>query len=123
MLRRVCQVSRVFVGRNGTQIRLYASDNGEQTWENFRSAFASESMKSRRYMYFAQKADVDGHTEAAGLFRAVAESATSHALGHLEFLEEIGQDPVTGEPMGDTATNLKSAISGQENEYQVGSFL
>ena len=31
-------------------------------------------------------------------------------------MEEIG-DPATGEPIGDTASNLKSAIVGETHEY------
>ena len=31
-------------------------------------------------------------------------------------MEEIG-DPATGEPIGDTASNLKSAIAGETHEY------
>ncbi|MEL6874892.1 MAG: rubrerythrin family protein, partial [Pseudomonadota bacterium] len=35
---------------------------------------------------------------------------------HLEFLEEVG-DPATGEPIGDTESNLKFAIAGETHEY------
>jgi rubrerythrin len=37
---------------------------------------------------------------------------TGHALKHLAFLEEVG-DPATGEPIGTTVQNLKSAIVGE----------
>lgn len=33
-----------------------------------------------------------------------------------EFLEEVG-DPATGEPIGDTESNLISAIAGETHEY------
>jgi rubrerythrin len=103
------------------QLRKYSDEatlEGSQTLENIKSAFVSASVKSRRYAYFAQKADVDGHIDAATAFRQAAEVANSHTLGHLEFLEETGLDPVTGEEMGDTATNLKSAVSGEAHEAQ-----
>jgi len=87
-----------------------------KTHENLREAFAGESMANRRYTYFAQKADIEGHSDIAEIFRSTAEGETGHSLGHLEFLEEVG-DPATGEPMGDTLTNLKSAIAGETHEY------
>ncbi len=69
-------------------------------------------MANRRYQYFAQKADVEGFPDVAAVFRSTAEGETGHAFGHLEFLEEVG-DPVTGEPIGTTSENLKSAIAGE----------
>lgn len=89
---------------------------GTKTAENLKEAFAGESQANRRYLYFAQKADIEGHPDIAGLFRDVAEGETGHAFGHFEFLEEVG-DPATGEPVGDTATNLKSAIAGETYEF------
>ena len=50
------------------------------------------------------------------MFRSTAEGETGHAHGHLEFLAEVG-DPVTGEPIGATADNLRSAIVGETYEY------
>ena len=75
---------------------------GTKTAQNLKDAFSGESQANRRYLYFAQKADVEG--------------ATGHAHGHLEYLEEVG-DPATGEPMGETEANLKSAIHGETHEY------
>lgn len=89
---------------------------GTKTEENLKAAFAGESQANRRYLYFAQKADVEGHNEAAAVFRFTAEGETGHAHGHLEFLEEAG-DPVTGLPFGDTVNNLKAAIAGEVHEY------
>ena len=89
---------------------------GTKTHENLKEAFGGESMANRRYLYFAQKADVEGENEVSALFRSTAEGETGHAHGHLEFLEAAG-DPATNEPMGDTSTNLKSAIAGETYEY------
>ena len=52
----------------------------------------------------------------AAVFRSTAEGETGHAFGHLEFLEAIG-DPATGEPIGSTEENLKSAVIGETHEY------
>jgi rubrerythrin len=89
---------------------------GTKTEENLKAAFAGESQANRRYLYFAQKADVEGHNDVAVVFRSTAEGETGHAHGHLEFLEESG-DPATGLPIGTTADNLKAAIAGETHEY------
>lgn len=89
---------------------------GTKTEENLKEAFAGESQANRRYLYFAQKADVEGYNDVSAVFRSTAEGETGHAHGHLEYLEEVG-DPVTGEPIGGTSNNLKSAIAGETYEY------
>ena len=89
---------------------------GSQTEANLKEAFAGESQANRRYLYFAQKADVEGFPDVAALFRSVAEGETGHAFGHFDFLAEVG-DPVTGEAIGPTEANLKSAIAGETYEY------
>ncbi len=87
-----------------------------KTEQNLKDAFAGESMANRRYLYFAQKADVEGYNDVAAVFRSTAEGETGHAHGHLQFLEEVG-DPATGEPIGGTDRNLKAAIVGETHEY------
>ena len=89
---------------------------GTKTHDNLKEAFAGESQANRRYLYFAQKADVEGYPDIAALFRSVAEGETGHAFGHFDFLREVG-DPATGEPVGSTANNLKSSIAGETYEY------
>ena len=90
--------------------------NGTKTHDNLKEAFAGESQANRRYLYFAQKADVEGYPDVAALFRSVAEGETGHAFGHFDFLSEVG-DPVTGVPVGATTDNLKSAVAGETYEY------
>ena len=70
---------------------------GSKTEENLKAAFAGESQANRRYLYFAQKADVEGYNDVSALFRSTAEGETGHAHGHLEYLEAVG-DPATGMP-------------------------
>ena len=89
---------------------------GSKTEEHLKAAFASESQANRRYLYFAQKADVEGYPDVAALFRSVAEGETGHAFGHFDYLAEVG-DPVTGVAVGSTEDNLKSAIEGETYEY------
>ena len=90
--------------------------SGSKTEENLKAAFAGESQANRRYLYFAQKADVEGYNDVATVFRSTAEGETGHAHGHLELLEEVG-DPATGEPIGSTEQNLNAAIQGETHEY------
>ena len=87
-----------------------------RTHQNLKDAFAGESMANRRYLYFAQKADVEGYNDVSAVFRSTAEGETGHAHGHLEYLEAVG-DPATGEPIGDTSLNLKASIAGETHEY------
>ena len=89
---------------------------GTKTEDNLKAAFAGESQANRRYLYFAQKADVEGFNDVSAVFRSTAEGETGHAHGHLEYLEEVG-DPATGEPIGSTENNLKAAIAGETYEY------
>ena len=90
--------------------------NGTKTHTNLKDAFAGESQANRRYLYFANKADVEGQNDVAAVFRSTAEGETGHAHGHLEYLEASG-DPATGLPIGETRLNLKAAIAGETHEY------
>lgn len=89
---------------------------GSKTEQNLKDAFSGESQANRRYLYFAQKADIEGFNDVASVFRSTAEGETGHAHGHLAFLEESG-DPATGLPIGSTQDNLKAAIEGETHEY------
>ena len=89
---------------------------GTKTHGNLKEAFAGESQANRRYLYFARRADIEGLTDAASLFRDTAEGETGHAFGHLDFLAEVG-DPVTDAPVGNTSKNLASAVAGETYEF------
>ncbi len=77
------------------------------TPQNLKDAFAGESQASRKYLYFAEKADREGHAQVARLFRAASEAETVHARNHLTALMGIGQ----------TADNLKAAVAGEHYEF------
>ena len=91
--------------------------NGSKTHENLKAAFAGESQANRRYLYFAQVADIEGLPEIAGNFKETADGETGHAHGHLKYLQQVG-DPATGLPMGNSEKNLKAAIHGETHEYE-----
>lgn len=90
--------------------------NGTKTHENLLEAFAGESQANRRYIWFAQKADIEGYPAAAALFRSVAEGKTGHAHGLLEYIAEVG-DPASGEPIGETEANFTASIASETFEY------
>jgi rubrerythrin len=95
---------------------MIMSLKGTKTEANLKEAFAGESQANRRYLYFAQKADVQGYNDVSAVFRSTAEGETGHAFGHLEYLEEVG-DPATGKPIGSTADNLAASVAGETHEY------
>lgn len=79
----------------------------DKTVENLQAAFAGESQASRKYLYFAEKADAEGYRQVARLFRAASEAETIHARNHLKVMEGIKS----------TKENLKAAISGEHHEF------
>ncbi|HTY82199.1 MAG TPA: rubrerythrin family protein [Dehalococcoidales bacterium] len=79
----------------------YKTDN------NLHEAFAGESKANRRYMFFAEKAEKEGYSGVARLFRAVAEAETVHARNHLNALDAIGG----------TKENLMAAAIGEHQEF------
>src|SRR5438128_2926022 len=89
---------------------------GSKTHDNLKAAFAGESQANRRYLYFANKADVEGQNDISAVFRSTAEGETGHAHGHLDYLA-TGGDPVTELPIDKCIDNLKSAIAGETHEY------
>ena len=77
-----------------------------KTIDDLKAAFAGESQANRRYLAFAKKADADGLTQVAKLFRAVAAAETVHANNHLRAMDGVGA----------TNENLKTAIGGENYE-------
>ena len=78
-----------------------------KTTENLKDAFSGESQANRTYLAFAKKAEQEGLSQVAKLFRAAAYAETVHALNHLEI---IGKTKSSLE-------NLKTAVSGETFEF------
>ncbi|MBM3118556.1 MAG: rubrerythrin family protein [Chloroflexi bacterium] len=78
-----------------------------KTSDNLQAAFAGESQASRKYLYFAEKADEEGHRQIARLFRAASEAETVHARNHLKVMQGIKS----------TKDNLLAAIGGENYEF------
>ena len=79
-----------------------------KTDENLKAAFAGESQANRMYLAFSKKADEEGLTQIAKLFRAAAQAETVHALNHLEVMGQVKS----------TQDNLGTAVSGETYEFK-----
>jgi rubrerythrin len=77
------------------------------TESNLKEAFAGESQANRKYSAFAKKAEAEGFSVVARLFRAAAEAEAIHANGHLNAMDGVGS----------TADNLREAIAGETYEF------
>lgn len=80
---------------------------GSKTEAGLLEAFAGESQANRKYLAFAEKADQEGYTAAARLFRAAAAAETVHAHAHLRALGGVRT----------TADNLREALGGETHEF------
>lgn len=78
-----------------------------QTNKNLLEAFAGESQANRRYLAFAHKAEEEGFSSLARLFRAVAESETVHAINHLKCMQGVKS----------SLENVEEAWNGEKAEY------
>ncbi len=78
------------------------------TQDDLSAAFAGESQANRKYLAFAGKADKDGFSQVAKLFRAAADAETIHAHGHLRAMGGIK----------DTVENLRVAVEGEHYEFR-----
>ncbi|MGO8735537.1 MAG: rubrerythrin family protein [Terriglobia bacterium] len=77
------------------------------TENNLKLAFAGESQANRKYLAFSKKADQEGFSNVARLFRTAAEAETIHALGHLAAMGGVGS----------TVDNVRAAMGGETYEY------
>jgi rubrerythrin len=78
------------------------------TSDNLKEAFAGESQANRKYLAFAKKAEDEGFTQVARLFRAAADAETVHAHAHLRVMGGIRS----------TQYNLQEAIEGEGHEFK-----
>jgi len=78
------------------------------TKEFLEAAFAGESMAHMKYLIFAERAEKDGLSNLARLFRAIAYAEQVHATNHYRELGKIY----------DAAGNLQSCIDGENFEVE-----
>lgn len=77
-----------------------------KVYDDLMAAFAGESQANRKYLAYAKKAEEEGFSQAARLFRAVAHAETVHAHNHLRRAGEVHS----------TAENLAAAAAGENYE-------
>jgi len=79
-----------------------------KTTENLKAAFAGESQANRKYLAYAKKAEDEGYSQIAKLFKAAAAAETVHAHNHLRILGGIKS----------TVENIEEAITGETYEFK-----
>ncbi len=92
---------------------------GTRTEKNLVTAYAAESMAYTRYTYYAQQADKENYYPIGQIFRETADNELHHGKIFFKFLEggkiEV---PLTIDAgvIGDTASNLQTAMNEEEAE-------
>jgi len=76
--------------------------------DSLKEAFAGEAQANRKYLAFAEKADLEGYPQAARLFRAAAEAEAVHAINHLRAMNAVKT----------TKENLREAVAGESHEFK-----
>lgn len=92
----------------------------QQTLDNLNTAFQGESNAAHRYEAFAKKADSEGYSQAARLFRAAARAESVHKENHRQAILALGGkvNDFNFEELkiGSTAENLQASIKGESYE-------
>lgn len=100
----------------------------KKTIENLTKAFIGESQARNRYTFYTKVAQKEGFEQIAEIFLLTAENEREHAkwlfrlINELkkksdESLDEIRVEAVAPTILGDTAENLKAAITGENYEH------
>ena len=79
-----------------------------KTTDNLKAAFAGESQARNKYTFFAEVARAEGYHYIAKIFEETAFNEMQHAKDHLKLLGGIG----------DTLSNLKEAMGGEDYEVE-----
>ena len=96
-----------------------AAATAPKTLENLQTAYNGESNANAKYLEFAKKADEEGYTKVASLFRAAARAEEIHKSNHAEVIRKMGAEPkadIKPAEVKTTAENLKGAIEGETYE-------
>lgn len=90
-----------------------------KTLDNLQTAFNGESNANAKYLAFAEKADREGFSKAASLFRAAARAEEIHIANHAEVIRGMGVEPkaeIKLPEMKTTAENLEDSVKGETYE-------
>ncbi len=99
----------------------------KKTMENLAKAFIGESQARNRYTFFSKVAKKEGYEQIAEVFRMTADNEKEHAEWLFKLMVELKGDDINFDDIdvqadvpticGDTITNLKSAITGENYEH------
>lgn len=95
------------------------SIKGTQTEKNLVIAYAAESMAYSRYTFYAAQADKENYFPIGEIFRETASNELRHAKVFFKFLEGGSVEvnvAVDAGIIGDTASNLTTAMKEEETE-------
>lgn len=95
------------------------SIKGTQTEKNLVTAYAAESMAYSRYTYYAKQADKENYYPIGEIFRETADNELHHGKVFFKFLEGGNVEvplAIDAGVIGDTASNLETAMKEEENE-------
>lgn len=95
------------------------SVKGTQTEKNLVISYAAESMAYSRYTFYAAQADKENYYPIGEIFRETAANELRHAKIYFKYLEGGNLDVNVGVDagvIGDTASNLATAMKEEENE-------
>ena len=92
---------------------------GTKTEQNLINAFAGESQARNRYTYFAKQAKNEGYEQIAEIFLQTAENEKEHAKLFYKHIGNTIGNVNASYPFefGTTEENLKSAASGENEEW------
>jgi rubrerythrin len=100
-------------------MEMKKSLKGSKTEHNLMAAFAGESQARNRYTYYASVAKKEGYEQISAIFLETADNEKEHAKRFFKFLEGTPVEITATYPssFGDTASNLKAAASGENEEW------
>jgi rubrerythrin len=99
----------------------------KKTVENLMVAFIGESQARMRYTMFSKIAKKEGFALIASIFEETANQEREHATWNYQMLQDLKKEESFGElevpaagptTHGTTEENLKSAIAGEDYEWQ-----
>ena len=98
--------------------------DGTKTQKNLEAAFAGESEARNKYTYFASVAKKEGFEQISDLFLKTANNEKEHAKLFYKHIGNTIGNVNASYPFefGSTEENLKSAASGENEEWTVEHF-
>lgn len=97
----------------------YCGETAKTTLDALQAAFNGESNATANYAAFAKKADLEGYTKVASLFRAASKAESIHAAGLAAVIKEMGATPkadLKAAAVKSTKENLEAALAGESYE-------